>query len=230
MTRSDIRHHARVAGLKAKHACLQETIVALHHARITELKAKHARLEETIVALQKKMPDWLLYLPRKAGGPQFMRRACTYLETMRARLESEGCKMWLDANHDCVSRVFLISKFRGMDGGVFCSGEWTPFGRKHRDTYRGVSPDNIVFAGDPDLLAEKYTPPCLHLGDAPAHVQARARSIQSRGLAGAVCLAGMTPAYGVSGIYRLDEITSRAGDDRVGDSEVRGLIVKNAFF
>jgi len=129
---------------------------------------------------------------------------------MRTRLEAEGCRMWLDANHNSTTRVFLIAKFRVMDGCVFCTGEWTPLGRKYRRIYRGVSGDNIVLAGDPDLLAETYTPPnCLNLTrDAPQHVQAAANSAQVRGLAGAACL-GMKPAYGATPIYRLtvDKIT-----------------------
>lgn len=181
--------------------------------RIAALRAKQAQLQNTLVALEKKLgiTDWLCYLPRKAGGPEWMERAERYLEEMRTRLAAEGTTMFLDANHNATSRIFLISKFRAMDGCVFCTGEWTETGRRYRNTYRGISADNIVFAGDMALLDEKYTPPCLNLTrDAPAPVQAAANSTQSRGLAGAACL-GMDPAYGVTPIYRFarDTITGR---------------------
>jgi hypothetical protein len=125
-----------------------------HADRIAALRAKHAELQNTVIALERKLgiTDWLLYLPRKAGGPEFMGRARNYLEDMRTRLAAEGTTLWLDGNHNASTRVFEITEFRTMDGCIFCTGEWTPTGRKYRHTYRGISADNIVFAGDPGLL------------------------------------------------------------------------------
>jgi hypothetical protein len=179
-------------------------------ANIERLKAELAELRAKELELERKLgiSDWLLYLPRRAGGHEWMQRAEKYLEEMRTRLAAEGTTMWLDANHNATTRVFLISKFRNLDDAIFCTGEWTVEGRKYRHTYRGISADNIVFAGDPDLLFEKFTPPCLNRKrDAPGHVQA---AFPSRGLAGAACL-GTEPAYGRSAIFRLtrDEIIGR---------------------
>jgi hypothetical protein len=200
----------REAAEEAEFAKRQEE----NQANLTALRAKLARLQDTVIALEKKYgvtADWLCYLPHKAGGPEFMQRACAYLEEMRTRIQAEGGNMWLDCDHNASLPVFMISKFRLMGDAIFCTGEWTATGRKYRDTYRGISADNIVFAGDLDLLAEKFTPPCLHLDDAPASVKAAARSSPKvRGLAGAACL-GMEPAYGRSPIFRLtrDNTTGR---------------------
>jgi hypothetical protein len=182
-------------------------------ANIERLKAELAELRAKELELERKLgiTDWLCYLPRKAGGPDFMQRAEKYLEEMRTRLAAEGTTMWLDANHRAAERVFLISKFRHMGDAIFCTGEWTETGRKYRHTYRGISGDCIVFAGDMALFDERYTPPCLNISkDAPAPVQAAHRSDSARGLAGAACL-GTEPAYGRSAIFRLtrDKITGR---------------------
>lgn len=41
--------------------------------------------------------DWLVYLPASAGNPEFIQRACTYLEEMRLRIEAEsGPAEWLE--------------------------------------------------------------------------------------------------------------------------------------
>src|SRR6266498_261556 len=44
--------------------------------------------------------DWLCYLPETAGSPEWMRRACSYLEEMRGRIEASGVRMWLCRDHD----------------------------------------------------------------------------------------------------------------------------------
>jgi hypothetical protein len=187
-----------------------EARMAAHHNRIAALKARKAEVDQKIVALEKKLgiTDWLCYLPRSAGSKDFMARACAYLENFRARIEAAGAKVWLCLDHDFVTNVFEISEFRAFDGNIFCSGQWTD--QKYRQIYKGVSPDNAVFAGDIDLLSEKKTPPCMTMDDLPAHTRAAASSPKILGLGGACCV-NLDPGYGRSPIYRFtrDKITSR---------------------
>jgi hypothetical protein len=174
--------------------------------RMKELSERKAQLYEKIAALEAKLgydTDFLVYLPRAAAGPapDFMQRACAYLESFRARVEAAGAKVWLSKDHDCQTRVFEISKFREIDGQVLCSGKWTS--EKYRDLFRGVSVDMITFAGDPDLMTEIHRPAdCMTIDETAAHVQAAAKSDAILGCAGAACLS-FDPAWGPTEIYRL---------------------------
>jgi hypothetical protein len=178
-----------------------------HEQRMKELSERKAMLYEKIAALEAKLgydTDWLIYLPRAAGSPEFMQRACRYLENFRARVEAAGAKVWLCADHDFVRRAFVISKFREIDGQVFCSGNWTH--PKYRELYKGVSPDNATFAGDVALLeqlAARQSPEgTMTVDDLPEHTRAAARSDAILGLAGAACL-NNEPGYGRTEIYRM---------------------------
>lgn len=170
-------------------------------ANIARLKAKGARLERELAELRKKVPDWLVYLPRKAGSPDLMKRAAKYLEEFRTRIEAAGARVWLCKDHDYQTRVFEISEFRAQDGQVFCRGLFLD--EKYRELFKGVSPDISTFAGDFDLCcAIAVTPNAMRLSEMPDHIQAAARSPKSFGVIGAVCL-DMEPGYGRSAIFRL---------------------------
>ena len=172
-------------------------------ANIERLKAKGARLERELAELRKKVPDWLVYLPRKARSPDLMERACRYLEEMRNRFEAQGQRLWLCKDHDYQTRTFEISQFRAQDGQVFCRGLFLD--ETHRESFRGVSHDNSVFAGDFDLcceIAKKIPPNAMRLSERPDHIQAAASSPKSFGVIGAVCL-DIEPGYGRSTIFRL---------------------------
>jgi hypothetical protein len=158
-------------------------------ADVERLKRRGAALERERALLRAKLGydiDWLCYLPSSAGSPEVMERTCQYLEDMRARIEAAGAKMWLCRDHDNATRVFEISKFRIFDGSVFCSGAFSD--PKFRANYQGVSPDNITFAGDLDLLREIHTPEgCGSSEDLPAEARAAASSPKVFGLAGSIC-------------------------------------------
>jgi hypothetical protein len=132
-----------------------------HLAHLERLKAHQVQVQQKVHALKAKVfgnseRDWLLYLPSAAGSPELINRACSYLEQMRTRLEAEGTKAWLCVDHDCQTRAFLIDEFRVFDGAVFCSGGWV--NKEYRAMYKGVSADNISFAGDLDILSSMWTP------------------------------------------------------------------------
>jgi hypothetical protein len=171
-------------------------------ANIASLKAKGVQLEKERSALRGKPGyniDWLCYQPAHAGSPELLQRSCRYLEQFRERVEAAGGKVWLCQDHDFVTRVFNITEFRTMNGGVYCSGEFTD--PAYRAAYRGISPDNSTFGGDIDLLeqlAEKQ-PPCMNLADLPENTRIAASSDKIFGLAGACCLS-FDPGYGRTGI------------------------------
>jgi hypothetical protein len=185
-----------------------EARMKAHDAKIAALKAKTARLQDTIAELERKVGVWLVFLPSKAGSPE---RAASYLEAFRARVEAQGEKVWLCKDHDFVTRVFEISQFRGMAGGVYCSGEFT--NPKYRHAYKGVSPDNTTFAGDIDLLTElwkKKPADCMQMKDLPEDARVAATSPAIFGLAGAVCI-DLEPAYGRTRIFQNSEVKKIKG-------------------
>ena len=166
---------------------------------VERLKAQRAELKQELEQLRAKIPEWLCYLPVAAGSPQFMQRACAYLEKMRTRIEADGAKVWLDKDHDATTRVFNVVRFRVRNGGVYCSGHFTD--PKYRDSFKGVSNDNRVFMGDFDLCVEnaKANPPnCTPFSELPETAR-NAKNIF--GLAGAVCL-DSDPAFGRTTIFR----------------------------
>lgn len=177
--------------------------------KLAALRARHAELEQTIAKLRHKLGydvDWLVFLPPDAVPPDFMDRACQYLEAMRGRVEAGGAKMWLCKDHDFVTHIFHIDQFRAMAGAVYCSGKFTD--PKYRDVFRGTSVDDVTFAGDFDLLGElaKAAPPnCLKRSDLPADRRAAAQSDAVFGLCGAACL-DTEPSCGRSRIFHLDRI------------------------
>jgi hypothetical protein len=179
-----------IARLKAHRAVLDREFARLKWIIEKKNEAKPAEL------------DWLCYLPSTAGSLSLIHRAADYLEKMRLRVGALHGRMWLCADHDCATPIFLISIFRVFNDSVFCSGQWTDEGRKSRHLFKGVSPDMIALAGDPDLISEIDVPAdCLTLAALPEQVRGSANSPQVFGLAGAVCLS-IVPAYGISGIYR----------------------------
>jgi len=165
---------------------------------------RYAQLKEELAVLRRKLgvelPDWLIFLPSSAGSPSFIIRACRYLESFRARIEGAGEHLWLDCDHDRVTRVFQITKFKVIRGAVCCSGQFTD--SRYREAFKGVSPENSIFMGDFDLCVEstKGIPPNHTI---VADLPAAARDAKNVfGLVGAVCL-DWEPGYGRSGIFRL---------------------------
>ena len=179
-------------------------------ADVARLKARGAQLKEELACLNRKLgvehPDWLLYLPKDAASPAHMIMAHRYLERHRASIEARGGNIWLDADHDYKTRVFIITKFKLIEGAIFCSGEFT--NPKYRNMIKGVSPDNSTFAADTDIYraVQRKTPPdAKHMWDLPAESREAAVSPQVFGNIGAVSLQG-EPAQGRSGIFRLKRI------------------------
>ncbi len=176
-------------------------------ANVARLEAKVAdsyrKIDELTERAIGKAGTWLCYMPPAAGSPELIGRAFRYLEAMRTRIEAEGGRMWLCKDHDCSTHIFEISEFRAAFGCVFCRGEFTAIGQKYRHLFKGVSHDNMTFAGDIDLVTSIVTSKdCMHMDDMPAHVKAAARSDAVRGLAGAVCLS-FEPNYGPTRIYSI---------------------------
>ena len=177
-------------------------------AYIQAKKAHLAELKEKIAALERKLgvKDWLCYLPPSAGSPDFMQKAAQYLEDMRTRIEAAGAKMWLCKDHDFITRVFNITEWRVLNGGVFCAGQFTD--RKYHDAFRGVSPDNVTFAGDVALLKElgvgqsTTKAATMTVNDLPEHTRIAAQSDNIFGLAGAVCIEN-EPGYGRTHVFRV---------------------------
>jgi hypothetical protein len=169
-------------------------------ADIARLQAKRVELLAEMDAIRARLGsngnDLLCYLPRSAVSPEFMHKACTYLESFRHRVEAAGAKTWLCADHDFRTRVFHVTEFREMNGSVFCSGEWCD--PKYRDAYKGVSPDFAVFAADSEIVKElgrNIPDGCGSMEDLPSETRIAASSPRIFGLAGACCL-NIEPAYG----------------------------------
>jgi len=103
--------------------------------------------------------------------------------------------------------VYRIDRFRVMEGAVYCSGQFSD--QKYRSSFKGVSPDNIAFAGDISLITEiKHPANSMTMDDMPERARAAAQSDEVLGLVGAACI-DMEPAFGRHGIYRLRDNTMK---------------------
>src|SRR5262249_5393768 len=100
--------------------------IAALKQKIAEREAKDAAAEAALAVLKAaQRKDWLCFMPRTAGSPDFLRRSCDYLENFRNRIEAAGHKVWLNKDHDFVTRVFVITRFFFATGEVWCAGDFT---------------------------------------------------------------------------------------------------------